>query len=208
MDKESTLLRKIAGKHTIETLMDRTGLSRASTLNLLSKLRKKKYLQTEGGGKQKRIYTISTKTIQKGNGLFTILNKYAKIKIVPSFVHIAHGPYTEENALIDAIEQHDFRIMQAAVYLFAHIKNWKKFHALAKKKNVKPIVGALYDLARTIIKVRKMPEYTRQSLLKARPREKIELIIHTKTDSDEIKNIEKVWNVSLPFSKKDVEGMK
>ena len=107
MDQEATLLRRIEGKHTIETFMKQTALTKESALNLLSLLRKKGYVRTEGGGKQKRLYTISPKRIQEGMGLFTLLNKYAKIKVVPSFVHIAHGKYTEENALIDAIETKD-----------------------------------------------------------------------------------------------------
>ena len=208
MDQEATLLRRIEGKHTIETFMKQTALTKESALNLLSLLRKKGYVRTEGGGKQKRLYTISLKRIQEGTGLFTLLNKYAKIKVVPSFVHIAHGKYTEENALIDAIETKDFRTLQAAIYLFGHITNWTTLHTLAKKKHLEPVVGALYDFARMVVRTRKMPEHVRQSLLRKRPNKKIKLIPHTQTDSSQIKAIEHMWNVTLPFSKQDQEEMR
>lgn len=208
MDQETALLRRIEGKHTIDTFMKQTLLTRESALNLLSLLRKNGYVKTQGGGKQKRIYTISTKKVQEGNGLFTILNKYAKIQVVPSFVHIVHGKYTEENALIDAIETRDFRILQAAVYLFGHVKKWTTLHKLAKKKHVEPIIGALYDFARTVIRTRRMPEHMHQALLRMRPQKKIEILPHTKTDSQEIKDIEWIWNVMLPFSKQDQEEMR
>lgn len=202
------VLRKIEGKQTIETVMKQTSLSKESALNLLSLLRKKGYVRTEGGGKQKRIYTISTKKVQEGTGLFTLLNKYAKLKIVPSFVHIVHGRYTEENALIDAIEVHNFRTLQAAIYLFGHIKDWTKLHKLAKKKHVEPIVGALYDFARTVVRTRRMPEHTRQALLRMRTKKKLKILPHTQTDSSQIKVIEHLWNVKLPFSKQDQEEMR
>lgn len=207
-DSELLVLRKIEGKQTIETVMKQISLSRASALNLLSRLRKKGYVRTEGGGKQKRIYTISTKKIQEGSGLFTLLNKYAKMKVVPSFVHVVHGLYTEENAFIDAIETKDFRILQAAVYLFGHIKDWTKLHKLAKKKHVETIVGALYDFARTVVRTRRMPEHMRQALLRMRSEKKIKILPHTQTDSSQIKAIEHLWNVTLPFSKQDHEEMR
>lgn len=208
MGEETTLLRKTEGKHTIDTFMKQTALTKESALNLLCRLRKKGYVRTEGGGKQKRIYTISTKKIQEGKGLFTLLNKYAKIKVVPSFVHIVHGVYTEENALIDAIETKDFRILQAAVYLFGHVKNWTKLHELAKKRHLEPIAGALYDFARLVIRTRKMPENVYHAFLRMRSAKKIELFPYTKTDSPQIKTIENVWNVILPFSKQDMEEMR
>ncbi len=207
MDEETTLLKRIEGKHTLETFMKQTSLTKKSALNLLSLLRKKGYVRTEGGGKQKRIYTISSRIIQQGEGLFTILNKYSKISVVPPFVHVAHGPYTIENALIDAIELRDFRILQASMYLFNHVKDWTKLHALAKKKHVEPIIGALYDFARTATKTRRMPEHIRQAFLRMRPSKNIEIIPHVRSDSSQIHAIEKRWNVILPFSKQDQEEM-
>lgn len=208
MDEETTLLKRIEGKHTLETFMKQTSLTKKSALNLLSLLRKKGYVRTEGGGKQKRIYTISSRIIQQGEGLFTILNKYSKISVVPPFVHVAHGSYTIENALIDAIELRDFRILEATIYLFNHVKDWTKLHALAKKKRIEPILGALYDFARTATKTRRMPEHIRQALLRVHPKKKIKLIPHAHTNSLEVQAIENTWGVALPFSKQDQEEMR
>jgi hypothetical protein len=208
MDEETKLLKRIEGKHTLETFMRQTSLKKKSALNLLSLLRKKGYVRTDGGGKQKRIYTISTRIIQRGEGLFTILNRYAKIPVVPPFTHVAHGSYTVENALTDAITLHDFRILQASIYLFNHVKDWSKLYALAKKKQCEQVIGALYDFARITTKTRKMPDRIRQALLRKHPIKRIEILHHIRTDSSEFHAIEKRWNVALPFSKQDQEEMR
>jgi len=201
------LLKKLEGKHTVNSLMAVTHLTKASALNFIAHLKKLRYLKTSGGGRQKRIYTISPKQFTEGTGMFTIINAYAKNPVVPAFQHIVHGNYGSENAFIDALLLKDFRILQQSLYILNHIKKWKLLHALAKKHNIEPIVGALYDFARIAIKTRRMPDTMRNSLIKKRPKKRIEIIPALRTNDKEIKSISDYWNVELPFSINDKEDM-
>ncbi len=194
------LLKKIEGKHTVESLMAVTHLTKASVLNFIAQLKKQGYLKTSGGGKQKRIYTISQKQFTEGVGMFTYINKYAKNPVVPAFQHIVHGTYGPEYAFIDALLLKDFRILQQSLYILNHIKKWKLLHAIAQKHTVEPIVGALYDFARIAIKTRRMPDTMRNSLIKKIPKKRTEIIPALRTNDKEIKSISDYWNVELPFS--------
>jgi len=49
--KQEDILRKLEGLQTLETAQEALGYKRQSTLNLLSKLKKKGYLTTRGGKK-------------------------------------------------------------------------------------------------------------------------------------------------------------
>lgn len=208
MEKETALLKQLEGKQTIDTIVQMIGLKKASALNLISRLKKEGYVKTEGGGKQKRIYTISSKKVIEENGIFTVINRYSKIKVIPSFVHVVHGKYRPEDALIDAILLKDFRTLQAALYLFNHITDWSRLHFLSKKRGIEAIVGALYDSARQIIKTRRMPFKMRNSLFKKRPPKKEEIIKGLHTDDFQLKKVEDIWNIIIPFSKKDRVEMK
>ena len=56
-----TLLKKLEGLQTIDTIAEILNIKKTSALNLVSKLKKEKHLTKTGGGKQKRIYKITTK---------------------------------------------------------------------------------------------------------------------------------------------------
>lgn len=202
--KQETL-KLLQGLHTIETIADKLKIQRTSALNLVSRMKKQGYLTTSGGGKRKRLYTISTKKQVQGKGMFDLINKYAKTGVYPSFKHIAYGKYAVENALIDAIKTKDFRVIKASLYLFNQIKNWKKLHRLAKTKDIEQEVGALYDSARLFIKTRKMPENIRKSLHGARQKT---IIPHLKTTDPQLKAISQEWKVIIPFNKRDLEELR
>ena len=149
----------IPGKYTIELFAEKHNLTRDSAINKLSKLRKQGYAKVSGGGKQKRIYTVSNKKIREPNGFFKILNKYSPEKINPSFQHYVFGKYTIEKTIIDGLLISDnIRIRKAMYYLFNHIKNWKRLFELAKKYKLEKEVKKLYKEARTKVRVKKMPE--------------------------------------------------
>ncbi len=59
-----------------------------------------------------------------------------------------------------------------------------------------------------MVRIRKMPQNTRQAFLRMRTQKKMELFSHAKSDSIEIQKIEQLWNVALPFSKQDQEEMR
>ncbi|MDP3727926.1 MAG: hypothetical protein Q8R18_00585 [bacterium] len=206
MNKEE-FLRKAEGLQTLDTLVEDFHLRRGSVLNTLSKLKKEGYIQTMGGGKQKRIYKISQKVIPQENGMFTLINHYSKIKLRPSFVHVVHGKYGPENALIDALQEKDFRLLQSSLWLFGHITNWKRLHALAKEKHFEPVIGALYDTARVVLRTRRMPENIYNSLLRKKKKKYIVILPHLQTNDERLLKIQKKWHVIIPLAKADLEDM-
>ena len=146
------------GKYTIEKFASENDISRQSSLNLLSKLKKQGYVKTSGGGRQKRIYTIYKLPQMKQNGFYFIVNKYSKEKLIPQFEHYVHGIYTPEHAIIDGIKIGDSRTKEAAKYLFNHITNWKRLLDIAKKHNLKKEVLDLYVDTKNTMKCKTMPK--------------------------------------------------
>lgn len=200
-------LKLIKGKQTVETVMDILDISRQSAINLLSKLKNQGFVTTSGGGRQKRIYTITEyKQIKpKIPGMFDIISKHSKLKIMPYFKHVPHSRYTTENALIDAIKTKRFRIILASLSLFNHVTGWKLLYFLAKKNNLEAELGFLYDLSRLYIKTRKMPLRTYKTLIKHRPSSYKYL---TQTKTDDFKELSRKWHIHAPFSKKDMEEIR
>lgn len=148
----------IEGKYTLEDFAALLGIKKTSALNLLSKLKKQNRVTVSGGGRQKRIYTISRLPVKKTRGFYDIVNKYSKIKLVPKFRHYAHGRYTVENAIIDGILIGDSRTLEASSYLFKRVNDWKRLFELAKEKKVVKSVYKLYYKAKKSFKCRTMPK--------------------------------------------------
>lgn len=146
------------GKYTAELFAKENGLSRQSAINLLSKLKKKGFVEVAGGGKQKRIYTLHKLPKKKTNGFYDIVNRYSPEKLQPKFEHYINGRYTIEHAIIDGIKMGDARTMEATCYLFRHVTDWKGLFDLAKKEKMEKQVIDLYKKARDTIKCKRMPK--------------------------------------------------
>jgi len=191
------LLWKLEGLHTVETVQKELNLTRQSTINLLSKLKKLGYVTVKGGGKQIRLYKITmTKQRPRSEGMWDILNKYSGMMLNPWYDHQVHGKYGPEGALIDAIKTRSFRITLAAVALYPHIKDWKRVWKLAKKHDVEQEVMALYELSRKYFRVKRIKK---QRLSKLRTKH---LVRDYKTK--EHNEIYKKYRVHIPFRKKDM----
>ncbi len=159
------------GKYTLELFAKKNNLTKASAINKLARLRAKGLVDTTGGGRLKRIYTISNKPRMKTNGFYDLVNKYSPEKLVPKFEHRVIGKYTTEQAIIDGIRIGDHRTLEATKYLFNHIKNWKRLFDLAKKDDLTKEVMRLYKEARKSVKCRRMPRrYEKLSTQKIRKR--------------------------------------
>lgn len=191
-------IKKLEGKQTVDTASEILNLTRQSTINLLSKLKKQGHVTVTGGGKQKKIYTIKTRKINKENkGMFDILNKYSKEKINPFFIHEPHFEYKVEHAIVDLIELNDIRILINMPPLFNQVKNWHLLYSLGKKRKLNKQIGAMYDVSRQLTKVRKMPDNVRSLMLKNKSEKNFSRSSNTFTE------IEKEWNVNIPFNKED-----
>ena len=195
------LLRRIEGLHTVETLQKELNLTKQSTINLISKLRKEEHITLfAGGGKKKRIYRITARKQRKRQeGMFDIINKYSpNMKIREWYDHQVHGVYGPEEALIDALQTQSFRLILASMRLFNHIKDWKKIYKLAKENNCWQKVGALYDVSRLFFKVKKMPERYRKRKYK-------KWIKLTQLKKKNFPKISEKWHVYISFNKYDLK---
>ncbi len=199
------ILRQLDGLHTIETAAEALGRGRQSTLNLLSKLKKEGHVTLwAGGGRKKRIYKITmTKQRPRFPGMWDIINKYSpNFQPRPWYDHQVHGLYGPEEALIDALQTQSFRIILASMRLFNHLTDWPKLYRLAKEKECWQKVGALYDVARLFLRVRRMPEQYRQQKRWLR---RLFLIRDYETKEKDFYPIEQFWNVPIPFRRGDFD---
>ena len=112
----------------------------------------------------------------------------------------------EVETLVYAIKTKSLRVILASLALFKKIHDWNELYTLSKKNHVERQAGVLYDLARTIIRTRKM---AKRFLNKSIPRkyDKYVYIIENLSSKD-FKEIENKWKVYLPFNKDDLEDYK
>ena len=198
------LTKKLEGLNTLKIVQKKLNVKKSTAIKILSVLRKEGFVETSGGGKQPRLYKISPIRIagKENLGLYDIINKYSKIKIFVPYHHkIMDRELTIEETLPMAVADGNFRVILASLGLFNSIKNWSKLDYYSKKYNVGRKVGALYDVSKTIIRVKRMDKRTRNALLKSKIANK-EIVINARTK--DFNNLEKIWNVFIPFNKADL----
>ena len=200
------IAKKLKGLQTVSSISKVLNVDRRTAINYAWKLRKSEYLENVYGGKVK-IYRINSLIKKKtGYSLYEILNENSKVKVTVRENYIIHSskkPSIEE-VLARAIASNEFRIVLASIGLFNRIKNWSRLKHFARSYTIERKVGALYDVARETIKVRKMDERTRKSLLNSKGSSYIIKPLRSKS----FKNIEKEWKVFIPFNKQDLEVYK
>ena len=206
--KSIELAKKLEGIHTLELARKKLNVKKSTAIKMLSLLRKDGFVETSGGGKKPRLYKISPLRIASKEhlGLYDIINKYSKVKLWEPYEHkVMDRVFSVEEAIPMAVKEGNFRLTLATLGLFNFVRDWKKLNYFAKKYNVRKEVGALYDVARSYMKIRKMDERTRKSLLKGKIRKRF-IIKHAK--SKDFQDIEKLWNVYVPFNKADLTRYK
>lgn len=200
------IVRKLEGLQSVESIMKILGVKRKTAINYISELRKRGYVEYYSAGRNKRIYKISViKSKLGGENLYEIINKYSKIKVNESCKHIFHNKKLKvEEALVLALKTQNFRLIIASLNLFNHIKNWKLLNEVAKKHRVQRQIGALYDVTSLFIKIKKMDNRIKKSMLKG----KGDKYIYDKIKTKEFFNIAKKWKVEIPFKKNDLIRLK
>lgn len=203
MEKDE-LLQKLAGIQTIESVMDILNVNKRMAIYYIHRLRKDGYIKTRRQSNNRRVYYISLDNKLGGKSYYDIINQHSPIKISTPVIYRIYGrePRFEET-LIYAIKTKSLRTILAALALFKKISDWAKLYRLAKENHIERQVGALYDLARTIMKVRKMAHKFRNNAL-PKGGYKFEYVIPGLKSKDFIE-IEKIWRIYLPFNKKDLE---
>ena len=205
MKKCIDLAEELKGLHTLETIQKELGIKRNTTIKTVSLLRKEGLVETIGGGRKKRWYRINTVPFRKyGNsGLYDMLNKYSRIKLWKPYEHRIFGrKMSVEEAIVRAVVSGRIRTVLVSLYLFNHVKNWSRLYKYAKEYDVRRKIGALYDVSRTKLKVRRMDERIRSKLLKSKDKSKY---IIKPFKSKDFLEIEKRWNVCVPLNKADLE---
>jgi hypothetical protein len=198
MNKEQ-ILRKLEGLHTVETVMVQLDIKKQSAINLLSRLKKQQHITVIGGGNKKRLYKITMrKQRPRRDGMFDILNRYSpKMKLNPWYDHQVHGEYTVEDALVESIQTKSFRAVLVSVNLFPQIRDWPKLYTLAKENNCWNKIGALYDVSRKYMRVKKMPNlYPKEGKGKWHKL--------TQLHKKNYPKISNKWHVFIPFNENDL----
>lgn len=202
------LAKKLEGINTLEMAGKKLDVKKSTAIKMLSLLRKEGFVETSGGGKKPRLYTISPIRIagKEHIGLYDIINKYSKIKLFKPYEHkVVDRKFSIEEAIPMAIKEGNFRLVLASLGLFNFVKDWSMLKHYSKKYDVARKVGALYDIARVTIKTRKMDERTRKSLLRGNDRQKF---IVKPIKARDFRGIGEKWRVYIPFNKADLTRYK
>ena|SRR3989338_5715379 len=202
------ITKKLEGLQTVDSIAVSLGIARRTAVNYVWALRKEGFVETIYGKRKIRMYRISPfKALKFGYpGLYEYLNQNSKIKIYPPYIEriYDHKP-TAEEMIVKAVKTGDLRTVLSSLALFNKIKDWTRLSQIAGKEKIGRKIGALYDAARTIIRVRKMDKKTRKSLLRSKIDGKF--IVENARTRD-LEHIEKMWKVHLPFNKADLEAYK
>lgn len=201
--KTEVLLKKLEGVQTIDSARNLLKTDKGKAVYYLFRLRKEGYVKTRHLSDNKRVYDISFENKLKGTSYYEIINKHSPVKIASPITYKIYGkdPSLEE-ALVYAIKTGSLRTILASLALFRKITDWSQLYRLAKKNSIERQVGALYDLARKIMKVRSMPDRFRNNALPKKGRN-FERIIPDLMSKD-FRDIEEKWKVRLPFNRSDL----
>lgn len=205
--KTKVLLKKLEGIQTIGSIMSALNISKNKAIYYVHRLRKQGYVKTKKLKDNTRVYNISFENKLGGKSYYDVINKVSPIKISTSRVYNIYGKdITVEETLIYAIKTQSLRIILASLALFQKIEDWTLLYRLAKANHIERQVGALYDLARKVMRTRKMTQRFRNNSL-PKPNYKFAYVIPGLRSKD-FKDIEKRWKIYLPFNKADLEEYK
>jgi len=197
------LLNKLKGVATIETVMRDLGVPRQKAVYYIHRLRKEGYVKTSRQSDKKRVYRISFENRLGGQTYEGMLSDNSPVKLARWEEYFVHRDIPLEEAVVYAIKSKSIRHMLAALGLFRKIRDWKTLYRLAKEGNLTREVGALYDLARTVIRTRRMPKSFLNHSLPKKDSGFRQIISGLR--SKDYKNIESKWKVRLPFNRADLE---
>ena len=203
-----SIAKRLEGLQTVDSIAKNLGIGKRTAINYVWELRKKGFVETVYGKRKIRMYRISPfKKIKFGYpGLYDFLSQNSKIKVYPPYIErIYDRKPTAEEMIARAVKTGDLRTILSSLALFNKVKSWPRLARIARKESVGRKIGALYDAARTIIRVKRMDKRARKALLKSKVEGKF-IVKNARTK--DLKDIEKAWNVYLPFNNADLEAYK
>ena len=199
-----SMMDKLGEFNRIEDIQNKLKVKRATAIKYMHLLRKEGLIKTEYIKNKKRLYRIIKvkKPVIGNESFYYLINKYSPIKIVIRHDYRIIGrKATVEEAIVKTIDTKSLKLILASLALFNHVNNWPLLLRLAKQYNVRRKVGALYELTRRFMKVRRIDKRTLNSLLKAKNESRF---IIDNFKSRDFKDLEKKWKVHLPFNKVDI----
>ncbi len=205
--KTRILLKRLEGVQTIKSVMSILNTNKNKAVYYVHRLRKQGYVKTKRLSNNTRVYNISFENKLGGTSYYEIINKYSPVKIATPEIYKIYGKKNIiEEALVYAIKTRSLRTILAALALFRKIEDWTKLYSLAKKNYIERQVGALYDLSKKIMKVKKMPKRFRNNALPKKGY-KFEYVIKGLRSKD-FRDIENIWKIYVPFNSEDLEDYK
>ncbi len=202
--KLSDLLKQLEGTHTLVSLMSRLEVSKPKTIYFIRRLRKAGYVKTFRLANKMRVYSISFENRLGGTTYEDVLNKESPVKIATDTPFFIYGKQPSfEEVLIYAVKKKSLRTLLAALVLFKKLIDWTEMHRLAKANHCERQIGALYDVARLVMRTRRMSGQYRKASL---PKDHYEFRYFIEgLRSKDFKKIEDRWKVHIPFNKADLE---
>ena len=199
------MLRKLDGVQTIESIMSILGANKTRAIYVVHKLRKNGYVKTLLAPDRRRVYYISYENKLGGTSYYEIINRHSPIKLSEPETYKIYGrDVSIEETLIFAIKSRKIRLILASLALFKSIHNWSLLYKLARVNRVERKVGALYDLSRKIMRVRRMNRRIRGRMLPKGNDPWVDVI--EGFGSTDFTGVENIWKVHLPFNRSDMEG--
>ncbi len=202
------LINRVEGIQTAGSIQKKLKVKKSTAIKYVHLLREKGFVETKVGAGKLRVYRISRNhAVRIGNpGYYDILNNNSRIKIQEPYEHRVIGrKISVEETIAWGAAQQEIRIHISLLALFNKVKDWSKLYKYAKYFNVRRKVGALYDVAREILRVRRMDKRIRKKLKDVKGENKY-LVKPMK--SKDFLSIEREWNVFIDFNKKDLERYK
>lgn len=194
---------KISGLQTVESVARLLNVERRTAINIIYRLRKLGLVETTRGAGKKRLYRIYVFTPpKKGVGLYNFISENSKIKIVPRYEQYIYNKLTIEEAIVRAVQSKDFRLILATLNLFTKVTDWSLLNKIARQAKIQRKVGALYDLAKTIMRVQPIDGRTLKSLKVGKDKDPF---IIDNLKSKDFQSIEKEWQIYVPFNKADLK---
>jgi DNA-binding Lrp family transcriptional regulator len=189
----------------IMAIQKRLGVSRRTAINYVHELRKEGLVETTRGRNGIRLYRIRfLGTRERGHpGLYETINRYSPVKLAEPFAHRVYDhELTPEEAIARAVSTGEFRVILASLALFRKVSDWSLLYAFAKKNGIQRFVGALYDVSRVCMRVRRMDKRIRNMMKSSAVKTKYMV---SGARSKDFLGIEREWGVFVPFNKSDVE---
>ena len=199
-----SIINKIGEISTIKDIEKKLNIKRVTAINYVHLLRKNGLIKTWYKRDKSRLYIIKklAKPIIGNESFYDIINKYSPMKLAfRSNYRVIGRKIGVEEAIIRAIETKHPKVILASLALFNHLNDWPLLLKLSKKYNVRRKVGALYELTKTFMRIRRIDKRTLKALLKAKNEPKF-IVDNFKTK--DFKDIEKKWNIFLPFNTVDI----